>query len=73
MVWYVFALLAFVVLILFWFDREFAIWGKFLATAICGLIWAAYVAEPLFGMVLHAMFGLGLYFLMYPSNWVSNR
>ena len=69
----VFGVLALVVLVLFWFDKEFAPWGKVVASVIYLLTWLAFFFEPLLGGLLQAVFGLGLYFLMYPSNWVSNR
>ncbi len=69
---YVAGVLALVVLILFWFDRDFSVRGKLIATAIYLVLWAIDFVVPFGTPVSHLVFGLALYFIMYPSGW-GNR
>ncbi len=60
--------LSFVVLILFWFDKEFGLRGKLIATVIYLALIGLWFVEPLLGGVGVCTFGMALYFVMFPSG-----
>jgi hypothetical protein len=62
-------MLALVLLVLFWFNREFSIRAKLLVTVVYLATFAGDLIVPFCGSIMQLVFALGLYFLMYPSNW----
>jgi len=69
----VFGLLALVVLVLFWFDKEFTLRGKLIATLIYLALVGLSFLVPLVGGIGVAVFGLALYFVMFPSGGFGNH
>lgn len=69
MVGYVFGLLALVLVVLLWFDKEFSVRAKIVVTVVYLLTWCANLVIPFGTLISQAIFSLALYFLMYPSGF----